>query len=261
MLRTPRVSADLSFAYDLDWLRDLDPLPDPRPDTSVMRYPEVGVRAGLSMRFSLSSVRRALWAIGPVDGRSLSLGVRYNHPDLGSNTEAFEVTWRWQEFWQMPWAPRQTLSFRYTGGIESTTSRRDGIYSVGGLGGSQNIGQAIIDGTRATSSGLRGYPAGVARGRQFHLLNMEYRLPIRTFERGIATLPVYVRRLHAAALFDAGWAGDTFAWGDIRPSLGGVLRLDAVFGWYEGGSFELGFSRGLAADGDNEWWFLLTGGI
>jgi Tol biopolymer transport system component len=260
VLRDPRVSADLSFAYDLDWLRNVDGLPEPRPDTLVMRRPEVGVNAGVSMRFTVSSVHRATFSVGPIQGQQLTLAARYNHPDLGGDYQSIELTYRWQRFFQMPWSYRQTASLRLTGGIEASDFRRDGAYSLGGLG-TQDILGSVLGGTRAGTTVLRGYEPGEQRGRQFHLLNAEYRVAIGTIEEGIATLPVYLRRVHAAVLFDAGFAGQEFALGEFRPTLGAALRLDAVFGWYEPGTFELGFARGLATDGRTEWWFLLTGGI
>jgi hypothetical protein len=260
VLRTPRWGADLSFGYELDWFRNVDDLPVPSPDMASPRLPETGRFGGFTLRFSAADVRRALWAIGAVDGRAVTIGVRYDSPELGSETEAVEVTWRWQEFWQLPRFPRHTVSLRVAGGIEDSSRRRDGGYALGGLG-TQNIAQSILDGTRGSSTALRGYAPGLIRGRQFHLVNLEYRFPLALIERGLVTLPVYVRRLHGALLADAGWAGEAFTWGEVKPSVGAVLRLDAVFGFYEGGTFELGLSRGLASQGETEWWFLLVGGL
>ena len=46
-----------------------------------------------------------------------------------------------------------------------------------------------------------------------------------------------------------------------RVSLGGALRLDAFFGYFVPGTFELGYARGLTSQGINETWFLLTGSL
>jgi len=48
---------------------------------------------------------------------------------------------------------------------------------------------------------------------------------------------------------------------DIRASLGGALRLDAFFGYFVPGTFEIGYARGITDGGINETWFLLTGTI
>jgi hypothetical protein len=261
VVRTPEFSSDVSIGYAMGWTRNLDPLPAPRPDGAVMRLPENGVDAGLRLGWSMSTVRRALFVPGPIAGWSLGTGLRYDHPDLGGDWQALELTYNWQQFWQMPWSREQTFAWRLRGGLEAASRRRDGPYGLGGLG-TQNITQSILDGTRANTGVLRGYEPGQYRGRQFHLLNAEYRFQLGFIERGWVTLPFFLRRLHGAVLFDAGYARDgDFDWRAIKPTLGAALRLDAVFGFFEGGSFELGYARGLADDGRGEWWFLLTGGI
>ena len=48
---------------------------------------------------------------------------------------------------------------------------------------------------------------------------------------------------------------------DIRTSVGAALRLDAFFGYFVPGTFEIGYARGLMAGGKNETWLLLTGSL
>src|SRR6185369_5820456 len=123
--------------------------------------------------------------------------------------------YRWQIFRQMPWAWDQTATFRLNGGIETTDRLRDGPYALGGLG-TQNIAQSIRDNTRASTSVLHGYEPGRLRGRQFHLANLEFRQDLVTIEKGFYTLPIYLRRLHAALFADAGYAHDgDFDWHEI----------------------------------------------
>jgi hypothetical protein len=261
LLRDQTTSGDLSFSYNVDWLRNVSGAPDPTPDAAAMRVPEEGVVAGVSARWSMSASHRAAFVNGAIDGYSLQTALRMNHPDLGSDFKSLELSYRWSIFHQMPWAWDHTATFRVNGAIETTDRLRDGPYVLGGLG-TQNIAQSILDNVRVGTGVLRGYEPGKLRGRQFHLANLEYRLPLLTIERGFHTLPIYLRRLHAAFFADAGYARDgDFDWREIRPSLGAALRLDAVFGFYDGGTFELGYARGLRDDGVGEWWFLLTGGI
>ena len=40
-----------------------------------------------------------------------------------------------------------------------------------------------------------------------------------------------------------------------------ALRLDAFFGYFVPGTFEVGYARGLIERGTNETWFLLTGSL
>ena len=63
-----------------------------------------------------------------------------------------------------------------------------------------------------------------------------------------------------AVLADAGYAWrENFNAEEIRVSLGMALRLDMVFGYFIGGAFDVGYSRGLNEDGIGEYWILLTG--
>jgi hypothetical protein len=82
-------------------------------------------------------------------------------------------------------------------------------------------------------------------------------------ERGLATLPLYVRRLHVGLLADLGTAFDTTFQPErnLKRSLGGALRLDAYFGDFIPGTFEVGVARGLDTGGITESWFLLTGSL
>jgi hemolysin activation/secretion protein len=134
-------------------------------------------------------------------------------------------------------------------------------YFLGGVPG-QDILTAILESTRQGGSWLRGYRQGSLSGNQTHLLNLEYRVPIVTIEKGLATLPFYFRRLHLAALFDAGDAFDgPFDPARLKLAVGGAVRLDMTFGFFVPGSFDVGYARGLSSGGGDELWLLLTGGL
>jgi hypothetical protein len=120
-----------------------------------------------------------------------------------------------------------------------------------------------VNSTRASSIGyLRGYPTREVVGNQYQLANVELRRELFLIEHGLATLPIYLRRVTVAAVADAGTAyDDKFVSGDLKTSIGGVVRLDAFFGYFVPGTFELGMSHGLNTDGLNEMWFLLAGSL
>ena len=161
----------------------------------------------------------------------------------------------------MPWPGHHSLAYRQVGGVFRSEDGRDSVFGVGGIP-NQDIASAIINSTRVGNTGyLRGYPPGVLRGSQYHLANIEYRVPIVEVERGLTTLPAYVRRLHFAALFDVGSAFDDFSTDLLRYSVGGSLRLDASFGFFVDGMFDLGVARGLAQDGETQVWLFLTNTI
>jgi hypothetical protein len=256
VLRRPETSSDLSFGYDVDWDRNVDGELPTDPNQIVPRPPETGVLAGIAMRWSMSNAKRFTYTLGPTEGRTLSASLRFNHPSLGSDFESLLLEYRWQEWWGLPWW-NHVVSFRLAGGVEQTDRRGDGRFSLGGTG-DQDVVTAIVDSLRVGTAVLHGYEPGSLRGRQYFLINTEYRVPIHVIEEGVATLPAYFRRVHLALLFDAGFADDDFSFDEIRYSIGGSIRLDVTFGYYEPGTFDLGISRGLSEGGVTEWWFLLT---
>src|SRR5262249_23775558 len=258
VLRLPELPSELTFSYDVSWLRDVSPLPPPDPNAPIPRLPDTGVGAGFSARWSLSNVRGFGFTLGPVQGRNIALATRIETPALGSRRHSIQATWEWDEFFRMPADP--ALSLRYLGGI----GQADGGGNFFGLGGKprQDIIDAVLNSTRVASAWLRGYAPGAVAGTQFHLLNIEYRVPIHILEQGLSTLPFYFRRLHVAALVDAG-AATRGAPGpsDARIAVGASLRLDMNFGYYMAGTFDIGYARGLSTGGQNEVWLLLTNGI
>jgi dipeptidyl aminopeptidase/acylaminoacyl peptidase len=259
VLRLPGVSSDIGIEYDLNYTRNLTPAPVPNPDVPLPVEPEEGRVAGVTFGWVMSNARRYAFSLGTAEGRSLGLGVRVDHPELGSSFKRTEISWRYQEY--IPITKTHIFAIRYQGAISQSDRRRDGQYYLGGLP-QQNIANDILNQGRVGITYLRGYKGGVVNGHEYHLLNLEYRAPVWEIEKGIATLPVYVRRMHVAGLFDCGSAFDgSVTKNDVKPSIGASLRLDVVFGYFAPGTFDLGVSRGLASDGITQYWFLLTGAI
>jgi hypothetical protein len=259
VVRKPESFSDLSFSYDVNWLRNLDPLPMPDPQAAVTIPPDTGVFAGVTLRWFLSDVRGFVYSLGPVEGRGVSLAARLDHPALGADARGFQLFWRWDQYHGLPWWSH-VLALRLQGAV-GASERPGGVrFFLGGVP-SQDIVSAVINSTREGTGWLRGYPFASLSGSQLHLLNAEYRVPLVDIDRGVSTLPLYVRRLHLAALFDAGNAFDSFDFGNLKTAVGVAVRLDMIFGFYVPGSFDVGWARGLSDGGQHEFWLLLTGGI
>ncbi len=262
-LRTDRGGGNIALDYNLDWLRVLDePFVEPDPNQLLPRRASDARFAGLALRWSYSNARGNIYTIGGQEGQSLSASMRLDHPELGSDALALTLSYRWDAFRTLPWSPTSSLSLRLAGGLRINANGQSGIFALGGAP-EQNIVQSIIDSSRTGTSGyLRGYPARVAIGRQYHLLNLEYRQQLFEIERGLSTLPVFVRRVHVAGLLDAGDAfSGEFDVRDFKLGVGASLRLDMVFGYFIPGSLDIGYARGLIHEGIGESWVLLTGSL
>jgi hypothetical protein len=216
--------------------------------------------AGLALRWSYSDTRGSIYSVGAQEGESASASLRLDHPSLGSDATALSLGYRWESYRKLPWSPTTSLAVHVAGGIRTNATGNPGNYSLGGVP-EQDVVQSILDSARAGSSGyLRGYARGAVSGRQYHLANIEYRQELLSFERGLATLPLFVRRLHVAGLLDVGNAfGGDFDLRDFKAGVGGSLRLDMIFGYFVPGSLDIGYARGLMSDGIGEYWLLLTG--
>jgi len=262
--RNDASSVSLSLDYDLDWFRRLTtPRMVGNPDEIIPGVPSSDYRtAGVALRAGFGNVRGALYGVGPSQGMEASASLRLDHPAIGASYRALFLSWFWRGYWHAPWADSANLAVRLTGGLRVSDVARGPAFALGGVP-EQDVARAVIDSTRQSPTGfLRGYPQRSLVGNTFHLANVEYRHELYSLERGASTLPVFFKRLHGAILLDAGSAyEDGFALDAVRWSLGGALRLDAFFGYFEGGSFELGYSEGLSRDGIGEGWFFLTSGI
>jgi Tol biopolymer transport system component len=259
--RNDASAISISLDYDFDWFRRLSTPPlVANPDQTLPVIPTSDVRtAGVALRAAFGNVRGYLYGVGPGEGMEMSGAVRLDHPAIGATARAIVLSWFWRGYWKVPWGESNNVAVRYTGGMRAGDNVRGAGFALGGVP-DQDIAQSIIDSSRFSPTGyLRGYPQRAVAGNIFHLANVEYRHQVYSVEKGASTLPVFVKRLHVAGLVDAGAAYDgPFTRDDVRWSVGGAVRLDAFFGFFVPGTFELGYSRGLSQDGIGEGWFLLT---
>jgi hypothetical protein len=260
----PEGSWTLGFDYDVDVFRAVsEPTIIPDPNASLTGRPLTDyMQAGTGVRLSYSRVRSTTYGIGGQYGFDASVSLRLDHPVLGATYTNVTVSYATQYFRKL-WGKTPALAMRLGGSLRVGDLVRTSSFSLGGVP-SQDVARAIVESTRTGVTGyLRGYEPRVVSGNQFHLLNLEYRQELLAIERGLATLPFYVRRLHMAVLADVGTAFDTeLQWDrNVKKSIGGALRLDAFFGHFIPGTFEIGASRGLDEGGITESWLLLTGSL
>lgn len=260
----PGVSWSFGLDYDVDWFRLVRPpvfVLDPNQRVPV-QPPSDYVQAGIATRLSFSNVHATTFGYGPQSGWDASVSLRFDHPAIGATYRNVTVGYSFDGY-QRLWGATPTLAVRMAGALRAGDLVRPAGFALGGVP-PQDVVRSIVDNSRSAGTGyLRGYPGRVIAGNQYHLANLEYRQELVRIEHGVQTLPVYLRRVDLAVLGDIGIAFDgAFDAGrNLRASLGGALRLDAFFGYYVPGTFEIGYARGLAHDGINETWFLLTGSL
>ncbi len=79
---------------------------------------------------------------------------------------------------------------------------------------------------------MRGIDEGDVLGEHAAVLNVDYRFPLWRIQRGLGTLPAFLRTVHAAAFVDVGHAwSDRFDAGEVSRAAGLELSLDTVLGY------------------------------
>lgn len=258
----PNASWTLSFDYDIDWFRMVgEPMFVLDPNQRVPAKPPTDyVQSGVGTRLGFSNVRSTIYGVGNQTGFDAAIALRLDHPALGATYRNVTVSYTTNLFARL-WGKTPVLAVRLAGSLRAGDLVRTGAFGLGGVP-PQDVAMAIVNSVRAGVTGyLRGFPSRTVVGNQYHLMNLEYRQELFAIERGLATLPVYFRRVHLGVLSDIGTAFDTTfdAERHLRVSAGAALRVDAFFGYFVPGTFELGYAHGLTSGGIGETWFLLTG--
>jgi hypothetical protein len=257
--RTPGSSVSLSGDLDFDRFRLVD-VPDDRldPNDILPRVPLSNYRQiGVALRGGWANTRGFAETLGAVEGHEVSGAIRYDDPQLGATYRTLALNWSYRGYWKL-WGETPVATLRYAGGIRVADIDRGDAFGLGHTPNQDVVG-SVLGTARVGSTGyLRGYEPRVVSGDVFHLANLEYRQRLWQIERGLATLPFYLRRLHVAGLVDAGAAYDEPSRDAVRASVGGALRLDFVLGYFAPGTIEVGYARGLMSDGIDETWLLLT---
>jgi len=95
---------------------------------------------------------------------------------------------------------------------------------------------------------LRGYRDDAFFGRSYLAGNLELRLQLAHPQRGLRSLPLFLRHLHGAAFVDV---GDAFS-GAIRlkAGVGAALGADLNLGHGVPVTFTAGVARGLSEGGE-----------
>lgn len=248
-----------TLRYELQHLAaHVDPLGLAPPD---------GLLAALAATLSYTDARRFARGVSAEEGQRASVTLRVADPALGGRFAFWQLSGAFARYLALPWTwggrpLHHALALRLSGGVAQGDLSRRHRFSLGGFDQSDLV-QSVLSPATAGLTVLRGFASDAFAGEAFALGTLEYRLPLVDVETGAWTLPVYLRRLHAAAFADA---GDAFTPGRgdlaLQAGVGAELRAEVVLGWGLPSDLRLGCARGL---GDSPWarWdcYLALGGI
>jgi len=224
-------------SYALDYHM---PLGDVPADAYLPELPGKGSYAGLQIGYQFRQVRSFRYSISPEAGFQASIAADLTYPWLGARAEDWNglpvslantvVALETRTYLSMPWWRNHVLAVKTAAG---TTFGARGSTGAFRLGGAFSEGSYI--GAPSHGYQLRGYRTGAYSGDHLALLSLEYRFPLFFIERGVQTLPLYSRGVHASVAFDIGQTWDDGDYPTLADIGAGAASVGETIGlWFDG---------------------------
>jgi hypothetical protein len=217
------------------------------PYAPVPATPDRGILGDVNLGWAYSNASGTWYGIGPERGWSSSLAVDLANQATASDSTLVALMGRARAYVPMPWLDHHVWALAISGGASAGSFPRRGLYYVGGFT-SQDVVGTFVSSVRQGAFVLRGYEPSAFRGTEYTLFNTEYRFPLVNVDRGVSTLPVFVRFLSGTLFADYGGAFDRVD--AERPldsyhlGLGGELRIDWVLAFGVEALLRLGYAVG-----------------
>ncbi|MBM4360864.1 MAG: PD40 domain-containing protein, partial [Deltaproteobacteria bacterium] len=233
---------------------------DPLGEVTVL--PRRGFLGIVHVGYGVGRVEGALDTPGPVRGFSLAVGVDVSDESTGSSESLYEASYTASAYLPLPWAKNQVLALRSAGGLAAGSYSRRGLYYVGGYNlANTGVLDTVTSGIYNGAFVLRGYPAGAYSGSAYTLQTAELRFPIAVPDRGLSTLPLFLRRIDGNLYLDYGGAFDDFDARSVRflsngalinspqlhTGIGGELWFGSTVGYLFDVNMRLGYAYGMGA--------------
>jgi hypothetical protein len=240
---------------DLSRINPYDPLP----------FSDRGYVGVLHANWSYSNAEGYLWGTAPERGFSVSANMNATDPWLGTSLSGTNITpgdvsgfsaqAEATAYWRMPWFRHHSLATHIGGGTSVGSYPGRSTYYLGGF-----LDLPIVDTVQDVllqgGIQLRGYPVYSQAGRNYTLVNAEYRFPIVNVDRGLSTIPLFLNRINGAFFVDYGAAYDSLDSAKWKTGVGTEAWIDTQLGYHLGMTFRVGYARGLASGGINKTYFV-----
>jgi len=218
------------------------------PNSTVPTVPPTGLLGTVRLAYAFSNLSSTAYAISTERGMELSIAGDFADPAWGSEDTLTAFSGRLRGFVPMPWLRHHVLALALSGAAAVGTYPRFSAYATGGYADAP-LFDAMVSGIRQSSFVLRGYEPGQFTGSTYNLLNVEYRFPIVYVDRGVSTLPAFLRTLSGAVFFDWGGAYNSMNLRHptevLHASAGAELWVDFILGYFSYSQLKLGFARGF----------------
>ena len=239
----------VSLSYTIaNFSRDLPLGTRADPHSLVPITPDRGYLGAVHLGYSYSNAQGTAYGISGEKGFSIGLGLDEAAEALGSQSTLTAIGGVATAYQLMPWAKHHVLALALSGGTSTGSYVRRGLYATGGF-----VDESLYDSynsvIRQSAFVLRGYAPAQFIGTSYNLLNVEYRLPLLYADRGLSTLPVFLRTMSGVLFFDYGGAYSKIdpekPFAQFHGSIGAELWVDAITAYFIQTNLRLGIAKGL----------------
>jgi len=225
----------ISIGYTFEHRRLSNILSDDTIERTRFGVPAGGNFARLTLGYRYSNVRNFEHSVSLERGFQLALALQGLSKGLGSDYEQIVASVDFRHYLTLPWLNNHVLATRiFARGGFGRDLADDGF--IGGV-----FGESILTTTTRDIFPLRGMVTAGLAGNIVMAGTFEYRAPIWRIERGLWTLPIAFRVVHAAVFTDFGQAFESLTIaGDpnfvdffrgFGASVGAELRADILVGY------------------------------
>ncbi len=233
------------------------------PWAPVPSEPRSGLFAWTHLGYGYTNAESSTYAISNERGLSLSLGMDFADPAFGSDWTLASFYGSVTGYLRAPWAKHHVLALAASGGGSSGSYAQRQVFTTGGYA-DQPILDVYTSGIRQSLFVLRGFAPRQFAGNNYTLFNAEYRFPIAYIDRGVSTLPWFVRQVSGALFSDWGGAYNKIDHNDplsvLHLGVGGELWLALYLGYRMDFTLRVGLAHGFgdAAPSSMQSYFVIT---
>ncbi len=247
VIRHPIHTANATAEYTYSHFKNLDEGGGIDPNAPASSRPEVGGLGPVDLALSYSNLRSVKFGYGSETGRAASVRLSIADPHLGGRFGDVQISGAYAEVIRMPWRGHQNLALRLVGGASAGGLGRRGAYFVGGYSQQEDIIRTLLVRDPYSEAGvLRGFQPGAFAGRYYAVANAEYRIPVADVERGIGTLPLFMRRITMIPFTDLGGAWtNNFTRKALKWGVGASLVLSFKVGYLDSIDLFIQYAHGF----------------
>jgi len=247
VIRHPIHSASAGVQYAYTQYANLDAGDPIDPNAPATLVPAVGGLGQISFSLNYSNIRAVKFGHASETGRAAGMRLTVIDPHLGGRFGDIQVSANYTEMLRMPWRGHQVLALRISGGAAAGGLRGRGAFFVGGYSQQEDVIRTLLQRSPLSEAGvLRGFQPFAYTGRYYSVLNAEYRIPIADVERGLGSLPLFMRRVTMIPFTDLGgaWSRD-FTRQALHWGVGAALVLSFKLGYLDAIDLFIQYARGF----------------